>query len=462
MTDEEIASRLSCSALGTVRGSFAAGMCFGDWRLTAFISRGGTSEVYAAEHVTLGTPAAVKILLGTDPGRKGTDPGEMRTGPEKMGTVPDEHVEKERFEHKRLRFEQEARLLAGLNSPHFPNFYAFGEAHGHVYLAEELLEPGELPCGDRPRAKYLLSICEGLRELHAWGVVHRDLKPTNILFRRKTGEPVIVDLGLAKSVDVPIASDGVSIVDGKAVGVGTPEYAAPEQFMGGDITPASDIHALGVLAEKLLDERATSRQKWGSGILSASSWRHIIRRATSSIASERYQSVDAFATAIRRRHWLRNGLVGAGVAAVLALVFGLAVLFSEPSLPSVLNLRGQTLVLHEPIVLKPGRTYRVIGPGTLDADISGPGSTTLWMTNCVVLNRARVIYPDVKLKYHLADGVYLNFININESLAPWRWKHEYLGDYDGAFNDVRFGGPDTLSGLLQLQNTERWFNAKPD
>ena len=279
------------------------------------------------------------------------------------------------------------------------------------------------------------------------------MKPTNILFRRKTGEPVIVDLGLAKSVDVPIVPDGVSIVDGKAVGVGTPEYAAPEQFMGGDITPAADIHALGVLAEKLING--------GTGFLSAFEWKWIIRRATSSIASERYQSVDAFAAAIRRRHWLRNGLVGAGVAVVLALLIGLVVLFSEPSLPSVLNLRGQTLVINDPIVLKPGRTYRVIGPGTLDADISGPESTTLWMTNCVVLNRARVIYPDVKLKYHLADGVYLNFISINESVAPYRWQHEYLGDYDGSFNDVRFGGLDTLSGLLQLQNTERWFNAKP-
>ena len=139
MTDEEIANRLSCCSLGTDCGAFAAGTPFGDWRLTAFISRGGTAEVYAAEHVTLGTPAAVKILLGTDPG--------------KMGTDPVSHVEKERFERKKLRFEQEARLLAGLNSPHFPSFYAFGEAHGHVYLAEELLEPGELPRGDRPRAK---------------------------------------------------------------------------------------------------------------------------------------------------------------------------------------------------------------------------------------------------------------------------------------------------------------------
>ena len=44
--------------------------------------------------------------------------------------------------------------MAGLSSPHFPSFYAFGKAHGHIYLAEELLEPGELPRGDRPRAKY--------------------------------------------------------------------------------------------------------------------------------------------------------------------------------------------------------------------------------------------------------------------------------------------------------------------
>ena len=430
MTEAEIENRLSCCSLGAECGAFAVGTLFGDWRLTAFIARGGTAEVYVAEHITLGTPAAVKILLGTDPG--------------KMGTDPDAQAEKERFERKKLRFEQEARLLAGLNSPHFPSFYAFGEAHGHVYLAEELLEPGELPRGDRPRAKYLLSICEGLRELHARGVVHRDLKPTNILFRRKTGEPVIVDLGLAKSVDVPIVPDGVSIVDGKAVGVGTPEYAAPEQFMGGDITPAADIHALGVLAEKLLQGRR--------GILSASSWRHIIRRATSSIASERYQSVDAFAAAIRRRHWLRNGLIGAGVVAVLALVVGLVVLLSEPSLPSVLNLHGQTLVLHEPIVLKPGRTYRVIGPGTLDADISGPESTTLWMTNCVVLNRAQTVYPKVKLKYHLTAGVYLNFIGADE--PKWCRHRDYVAVADNRYDEVRFRGPETLEGLFELQNFE--------
>lgn len=422
MTDEEISNRLSVCALAENRGTFAAGTLFGDWRLTAFVAKGGTAEVYCAEHVVLGTSAAVKVL------------SEPLT------------------DSRKARFLREAKLLAELKSPSFPSFHGYGEANGRPYFVEELLEPGELPKGDRPRAKYLLALCDGLKALHAMGVVHRDLKPANILFR-KAGEPVIVDLGLAKSVDVPLVPDGVSIVDGKVVGVGTPEYAAPEQFTGGDITPAADVHALGVLAEKLIGR--------GSGVLAAFEWKRIIRRATSSIASERYQSVNAFATAIRHRHWLRNGLIGAVALVALCLLSGLAVLLSESSFPSVLNLRGQTLVLHEPIVLKPGRTYRVIGPGTLDADISGPASATLWMTNCVVLNRAKIIFPDVKLKYHITAGVYLNFINIEDRVAPWHRTIEYLGHYDGAFNDVRFGGPDALSGLLQQRNTEMWFNAKP-
>ena len=97
---------------------------------------------------------------------------------------------------------------------------------------------------------------------------------------------------------------------------------------------------------------------------------------------------------------------------------------------------------------------RVIGPGTLDADLSGPESATLWMTNCVVLNRSRKVYPDVKLKYEITHNVYLNFINIDDSIAPWSDRFHFMSDYDGAFNEVRFGGPDTLSGLMQLRNKE--------
>ena len=274
MTDAEIESRLSNCELGGECGRFAAGTVFGDWRLSAFIAKGGTAEVYCAEHAMLGTSAAVKVL---------TEP---------------------LTDSRKARFLREAKLLAELKSSSFPAFHGYGEANGRPYIVEELLEPGDLPKGDRPRAKFLLALCAGLKALHARGIVHRDLKPANILFR-KNGEPVIIDLGLAKSVDTPIVPDGVSIVDGKAVGVGTPEYAAPEQFTGGDITPAADIHALGVLTQKLFSSAPQRNGRAGVSPVAAC-WRNIIRRATSSIASERYQSVDEFAAAIRRRHWLRN------------------------------------------------------------------------------------------------------------------------------------------------------------
>ena len=431
MTDEEISNRLSECVLGDERGTFAAGTLFGDWRLTAFIAKGGTAEVYCAEHVLLGTPAAIKVL------------SEPLT------------------DSRKARFLREAKLLAELKSSAFPAFHGYGEENGRPYIAEELLEPGELPTGDRPWAKYLLALCDGLKALHAKGVVHRDLKPANILFR-KTGEPVIVDLGLAKPVEMPVMPDGVSIVDGKAVGVGTPEYAAPEQFTGGDITPAADVHALGVLAAKLTAERLEGWLSWDGGVLARAEWKKIIRRATSSIASERYQSVDAFAAAIRRRHWLRNGILVGLFLAAAALLLGLIVALSEPTLPEVLELRGQTVVINEPLVLKSGRTYRVIGPGTLDADLSGPESATLWMTNCVVLNRSHKVYPDVKLKYEITCNVYLNFINIDDSMAPWSDRFHFMSDYDGAFNEVRFGGPDTISGLMQLKNKEAFDLMKKD
>ena len=425
MTDEEIVNRLSGCALDANRGAFAAGTLFGDWRITAFIAKGGTAEVYCAEHTVLGTPAAVKVL------------SEPLT------------------DSRKARFLREAKLLLDLKSPSFPAFHGYGEANGRPYIVEELLEPGDLPVGDRQRAKYLLALCDGLKALHAKGVVHRDLKPANILFR-KTGEPVIVDLGLAKSVDVPLMPDGVSIVDGKAVGVGTPEYAAPEQFTGGDITPAADVHALGVLAEKLVAENPEGWLLWGGDVLVRAEWKWLIRRATSSIASERYQSVDAFAAAIRRRHWLRNGILAGLFLATAGLLFGLIVALSEPTLPAVFELRGQTVVINEPLVLKPGRTYRVIGPGTLDADLSGPESTILWMTNCVVLNRSKFLPPKNNLRYELTHNVYLNLIGAGE------WEREPSGSdyykfyniYDGAFNEVRFRGPDTISGLMQLRNKE--------
>lgn len=246
--DEAISAM--CAAHGPVAPAsrFPVGTIFGDWRVTAFIGRGGSGEVYCAEHIALGTSAAVKV------------------------SVRDEL-------HAKERFTREAKLLSELKSTSFPQFYSYGEANGCPYLAMELLEPGELPSGDRNVARFLLSVCDAVAELHSLGIIHRDIKPGNILWRKST--PVLVDLGLAKKLsattNAPTLRASASLRETTPTlgGVGTPGYGAPEQMERGEASAASDIHALGVLADRCFDGKPPR------------AWKRIIERATSSIPAHR-------------------------------------------------------------------------------------------------------------------------------------------------------------------------------
>ena len=412
------------------------GDVIGEWRVRALIGRGGSSEVYRVEHVRSGSFAALKLLLPTE------------------NAAADGR--------RRMRFSQEIELLSAGGCPGFPRYCGTGTWQGRPYLVEELLKPRDLPRTDRACAKYLLAICRGVSELHKCGIVHRDLKPNNILFR-KNGEPVIVDLGLAKCPTAAGVESDASLENGRPIGVGTPGYAAPEQFIGGGISPAADIHALGVLAERIVTQK-----EWGGGVLAASSWRRIVRRATSSIPSERYQSVVAFAAAIRRRHWPVYS-IAALVALSVFVIGGLStvgrtvpVRRNPDKMQSALTgdfetledntfLNGATRTCNHPILLASNRTYRVTGPGTLDADISGPINSLLVLKNCVLISRTRETYPKNGVRYQLDNGVYLNFINQRERPRQFR---QFILPYDGAYNEIRFGGPATLKELNRIRNEE--------
>ena len=456
--DEDSISAM-CAAHGPVASAcrFAAGTVFGDWRLTAFIGRGGNGEVYCAEHIALGTPAAVKVL------------------------VRDEPCAKERFA-------REAKLLSELKSKSFPQFYSYGEANGCPYLTMELLEPGELPSGDRNVARFLLSVCDAVAELHSHGIIHRDIKPSNILWRG--GTPVLADLGLAKKIETSNHPTTKLPNHLTTIGVGTPGYGAPEQMERGEATVASDIHALGVLADRCFDGKPHR------------SWKRIIERATSSIPERRYQSVAAFARAIRRRHFITAfGLLVALSLAVCVVAVCVSLPRSlelpaerslddaeasrwrtlcsrgeivsveernEPIYPGrpypavvrrttnrvegvVVQLAAKTNVFAKPIRLNPGE-YRVVGPGRLDADLSGPSNVVVRLKDCILNNMTEVPYPQNGIRYVLEGGVYLNFARLDKGILPI--KHVVIED--GAENAVRFRGPTIISELRDLQ----WLEEK--
>lgn len=240
---------------------YAAGEDVGVWRIVSFLGRGGNGEVYRVVHRQLDLVAALKVLVRDDSA-------------------------------SRDRFRREARILAEHSHPAFPRFLGYDENKESTYLVIELLEAMPLPTTDHKVARYLRKVCEGVAFLHDLGLVHRDIKPQNILQRGHSGQPVLIDLGLVKDTTLSPAHAGVSlsIVNGKVLGVGTPKYAAPEQFAGGVISPAADIHALGMLANECFSGNPPK------------AWERIIRRSTSSIPSQRYATVGHFVQAINYRH----------------------------------------------------------------------------------------------------------------------------------------------------------------
>ena len=255
------------------------GTTVGEVIIVGFLGRGGSGEVYRVEHRLLKVPAALKILHRSD-------------------------------EIGKARFAREAEILFKHPCPGFPRFFAYGEMEGRPYLVTELLEERPLPTKNHEVAAFIRQIASAVSKLHKLGFIHRDIKPSNILWRTsQPAEPVLIDLGLVK----PVASNNrpnlgtLSVEGGKAVGVGTPGYAAPEQFTGGDIDFPADIHALGVLANECFGGAPPRR------------WVPIINAATSSIPRRRYRSIAELSEAIAIAE--ANVVLFRGVLATSAIPF---------------------------------------------------------------------------------------------------------------------------------------------
>ena len=247
----------------------------------------------------------------------------------------------------RERFLSEARLLASIRHPNIIHTYQSGTFRGEPYFTMELLRP--LPERMRPRQIIALGLdlCKALDHLHSLSIIHRDIKPDNILVA-PDGHYVLADLGIVRIDDEALSkfahgshNDNLTLADGKDHALGTPGYAAPEQLAGQGTTPATDIHALGVLFDTLFEHRPPFF------------WRLFILRMTSSLPAFRYSD-------IRRVRW---GLLSfkyrwiAHLGLALFLLIGLGGIINEFCNPTWQPLPPECIERHRMTIDGTKRTF---------------------------------------------------------------------------------------------------------
>jgi serine/threonine protein kinase len=201
-----------------------SGRTVGVYQIAEEIGRGGMAVVYRAYQPQLERWVAVKLLRATEAGR----------------------------EEFLARFRREARAIAALRHPNILTIYDYGEEEGVAYIVMEYVPGGTLkdrlagePMEWPDVAPLVIAVGEALAYAHSQGVIHRDVKPANILLARPDW-PLLADFGLAKLLQTQrgITQPGTSL--------GTPDYLSPEQGIGEEVDRRSDVYSLGAVLYELL------------------------------------------------------------------------------------------------------------------------------------------------------------------------------------------------------------------
>ncbi len=207
------------------------GKLLGHYQILSQVDEGGMATIFKAIDTHLERNVAIKII------RK-------------------ENFSPNVLEQVLKRFEREAKSLAQLSHPNIVKVIDYGEYENSPYLVMEFLSGGTLKQRLQEKINtyeavgWLIPISHALAYAHHRGVVHRDVKPSNILFT-ETNEPMLTDFGIAKILETHTGDS----LTGSGVGIGTPEYMAPEQGLGQAVDARTDIYALGIVLYEILTGR---------------------------------------------------------------------------------------------------------------------------------------------------------------------------------------------------------------
>jgi DNA-binding beta-propeller fold protein YncE len=251
----------------------AIGSTLAGYRIDALIARGGMGVVYRATHLGLERPVALKVIAH-------------------------ELADRDGF---RERFLRESRLAARLDHPAVVPVFDSREVDGELIVAMRLVAGGDLrrlidrqgPLAPDRAVALLGQVGEALDAAHAAGIVHRDVKPHNVLV--EGDRAFLSDFGLAKALGESGALSGASVV-------GTAQYMSPEQWRGEDVGPAADVYSLGcVLYEALTGIVPFARKEADTEPEMPAGLDAVIERAVAKDPGERYPSAGALIAAARER-----------------------------------------------------------------------------------------------------------------------------------------------------------------
>ncbi len=262
------------------------GKSLGGFRIVEKIGAGGMATVFKAYQSTLDRYIAIKVL----PAYHARDPIFVK------------------------RFVQEARSVAKLAHPNIVQIHDFDEQGGYTYIVMEYVDGGTLkdrlkkPLSVTEAADFVIQAAEGLDCAHRNGIIHRDVKPANMLLR-KDGHLLLSDFGIAKILE------GTTNLTRVGTGIGTPQYMSPEQGMGQSVDRRSDIYSLGIVFFHCLTGRVPftadspltitvkhMNEPLPIDMLMAEGVPHpiiqIVQKMTAKQPHERYQSAEALIDAL--------------------------------------------------------------------------------------------------------------------------------------------------------------------
>jgi eukaryotic-like serine/threonine-protein kinase len=269
-----------------------SGQDIGQYHIVERLGEGGMATVYKAYDTRLDCEVAIKFI------RRDAVPAEMH-------------------QHMFLRFEREAKEMAKLSYPNIVHVRNYGEFEGSPYLVMEYIRGGTLKSKTGKAMPYaeaartLAPIARSLEYAHARGLVHRDVKPANILLS-EDGIPMLSDFGIAKILE----QEPGQTLTGTGMGVGTPEYMAPEQWLG-KACEASDIYSLGIVFFELVTGRKPYTADTPNAIMLKhitdplprprqfkadlpEEVEHVVFTALAKATGSRYSSMGEFAAALER------------------------------------------------------------------------------------------------------------------------------------------------------------------